>query len=385
MALLMSDESPQDVTIGLVTALPVEGAAMRLMLDSLAPPSTKGRITYHSGRLPSARREHPHHVVLTVLARDGTRHAAAVTSSLLSDFPSVECVLMIGIAGGVPSRVRLGDVVVARYGIIDYDHVFSADGDDHLRAAVDGISMDLRRADNELDADELLGNVSWTRVLADRASLIPPAFARPGDAAGEPTVHRGAIGSADRLVRDATKRDDLVRRHRIDAVEMEASGIAVGAALHNRSWFVVRGIADYADHTKDDTWRGYASLTAAAYARGLLSRCPPWGTASRLGPATTDDDLRTRIATALSRIEQLRDAEDRRVFLAALPPRLAAAVPHNSRAHLHLLNVVRTCEQTIGGGDALLRALRATVPADSIGREEVERLIKEHWTTTKSS
>lgn len=38
---------------------------------------------------------------------------------------------------------------------------------------------------------------------------------------------------------------------------------------------VIRGICDYADSHKNDRWQQYAALTAAAYAKQLLSEVSP--------------------------------------------------------------------------------------------------------------
>jgi nucleoside phosphorylase len=56
---------------------------------------------------------------------------------------------------------------------------------------------------------------------------------------------------------------------------MEGAGIGRSSFLNSKEWFVVRGISDYGDGHRDDAWRRYASLTAAAYARSLLAKCLP--------------------------------------------------------------------------------------------------------------
>jgi hypothetical protein len=38
---------------------------------------------------------------------------------------------------------------------------------------------------------------------------------------------------------------------------------------------IIRGICDYADSHKNKDWQGYAAMTAAAYAKDILSRIPP--------------------------------------------------------------------------------------------------------------
>lgn len=382
------------VTIGLVTALPIESAAMRLMVDDCRDHRVVGDSNrYQLATVPSTTAGSPHRVVLTVLPADGTRNAAAICADLLRSFPSIRVIVMVGIAGGVPEpihseiRIKVGDVVSATGGIVDYDHVRTVDGTSRLRRHVEGISTTLLRADNELQVKERSHTpFPWARWL--NRPGVTEAFAAPpngryGVGGSVPTVHRGVIGSADRIVRDAVLRDHLNQHFRILAVEMEASGVAVGAALHETSWFVVRGIADLADGSKDDAYHPYAALVAAIYTRALLAECHPMAPAPKgdLVPAarrSLDDrhDALLEISAALGAIDQLQNPDDRQAFLAALPRRVSGAIPYSARSAIHLQWVVRTCAETVGGLEMLLRALASTVPESSIGRQRVEALIE---------
>src|SRR5262245_3496885 len=242
------------IGIGLVAALAVESAAVQLMVDDVVREPVAGDPNlYRSGWLPSRDPRRPHRVVLAVQTRDGTRNAAALCANLARSFPDLRHVLLCGIAGGIPapntpdSHVRLGDVVSATEGIVDYDHVRTVDGHDYLRRPAEGLSKALLRADREIEARELAGSASWFDLLEAGRRPVPAEFARPPDGsdvllrngrrvphpgpprAGRPVVHRAAIGSADRLVRDARKRDQLATRFRVRAVEMEGSGVAVAS------------------------------------------------------------------------------------------------------------------------------------------------------------
>ncbi|MEP7125078.1 MAG: hypothetical protein ABJE95_29380 [Byssovorax sp.] len=119
------------VTVGIVTALPEERAAMREMLDQPVSWSIASR---GAGRMVDlgeiAARDGGKHVVALALADRGNNIAAARGALLLSHFPAIEAILMVGIAGGVPNpdrasdHVRRGDVVVSdRYGVIQYDFI----------------------------------------------------------------------------------------------------------------------------------------------------------------------------------------------------------------------------------------------------------------------
>jgi nucleoside phosphorylase len=83
-------------------------------------------------------------------------------------------------------------------------------------------------------------------------------------------VWYGPIGSGEKLIKNARKRNELRDKHNVIGLEMEAAGtmnfIPVG---------VVRGVCDYGDEHKNKEWQPYAAATAAAYAKAILHEIPP--------------------------------------------------------------------------------------------------------------
>ncbi|HET8657951.1 MAG TPA: hypothetical protein VFM55_03025 [Micromonosporaceae bacterium] len=339
-----------DVTIGIITALPVEGAAMTALITEPTVVRVDGDPNdYRVGYLASADVSTPHRVVLTTMPLDNTRNAAATCANLLRTFTGVRCVVVTGVAGGIPSldrperHVRLGDVVVAVDGIIDYGHLRLVDGAAELRRPVDGISVELLRAARELELRAYQDGVAQlSRWLAPADGHLGTTFARPsartdrlyidgkftrhperaisGHVEGVPKIHYGAIGCADVLLRDEHYRDELASKHRIMAVEMEGSGVAAGAMLHGVGWFMVRGVADYCDNLgKNQRWHPHASITAAAYVCALLESCRAFA-AGRTPPSDTMAALvsaaeRNRLFDLL---EQAPRMDLRKVWRAAL-------------------------------------------------------------------
>ncbi|KAI9931069.1 hypothetical protein MW887_010726 [Aspergillus wentii] len=84
-----------------------------------------------------------------------------------------------------------------------------------------------------------------------------------------PKVHYGTIGSADQVMKDALLRDKWAEKENILCFEMEAAGL-----MDSFPCLVIRGTCDYADSHKSKLWQPYAALTAAVYAKALLSVIP---------------------------------------------------------------------------------------------------------------
>jgi nucleoside phosphorylase len=305
-------------TIGLVTAIPEEFAAMRALLGASVEHHVTGDpATYVLGAVPSWDSGKHHHIALTLLGETATDAAADGCTHLLRSFPSVAAVLMVGIAAGIPNvahparHVRLGDIVVATHGIVDYGHVRSVADDLQPRRQFPRPSARFVRCADMLKADELGGLRPWeqwlgdgqptnlsgyrrppsrTDILRDREGnrLSHPHRTRSGHPIRMPKVHYGSIGSADISVRDAATRDQLASRHGFLAVEMEGAGIGRSSFLNGKEWFVVRGVSDYGDGHRDNSWRRYAALAAAAYVRSMLAKCLPLETPYQRGDAIVE-------------------------------------------------------------------------------------------------
>jgi len=80
-----------------------------------------------------------------------------------------------------------------------------------------------------------------------------------------PEVHYGVIVSGNELMKNVVERDRLGREFGAECIEMEAAGWIDFPCI------VIRGICDYADSHKNGIWQEYAAITAAAFAKELLS------------------------------------------------------------------------------------------------------------------
>ncbi|MFD0524460.1 effector-associated domain 2-containing protein [Paractinoplanes durhamensis] len=357
----------------------IEYAPVRKVLEGAHDQHMQGdQKLYCVGSVPSAAPDTPHQVVATQLTRDGTRDAAATVIGLVRSFPSVRTIMVSGIAAGIPDAgLGLGDIVSATEGVVDYSHLRVTGEGTELRRPLGDVSAAVLDADNRLAEHEIHGHRPWLTTLAtlERSNV---AFRRPSG--GETTtVHRGAIGSADILLRDAILRDGLAHRHRIIALEMEASGVATAARLCGREFFVVRAISDLADQKKDDRWHGHAAAASTAYLHALLGALmPEISTPTRAGGNRNVDGL-PRIVEALLGSRAVRDEHTRSQLIDLLPAYIRSGVPYSSTPRIHVISIVSTCSGYPSGREALLDSLCVLLGEDSPEFGALAAVIRQNW------
>ncbi|KAJ2972729.1 hypothetical protein NUW58_g9126 [Xylaria curta] len=309
-----------DYTVGWVCALHIEMAAAKSMLDDVHDnpgKSPNDSNTYILGSL------HHHNVVIACLPTDryGTNSAATVASNMRRTFPSIQIFLMVGIGGGVPGKVdiRLGDVVVST-GVLQYDlgktiqqgHFQSTatkrQPSTALMTAVSALRARhelepstipiiltqmrdryptmIQYVDCELLQDLLFNNAYDHAVLTqscddcDKSKLVD----RSPRNSKSPMIHYGIIASGNQVIKHAETRDQLAQQFDAICFEMEAAGL-----MDSLQCLVIRGICDYSDSHKSKQWQKYASATAAAYAKELLSVIPTIGAeATPIGKAVPE-------------------------------------------------------------------------------------------------
>jgi adenosylhomocysteine nucleosidase len=238
--------------VGILTILDEEmravTAALRTMHDYRERRLRHGPLAREAW-LP-ARGGQPVRVAAVQTLTRGTESAAVAYRELVEEYnPST--VLLVGIAGGVHPKVRVGDVVLS-------DEVISYDA---RREDPDGVH---RRGQAQAVAAEL------GHRLNDFGTATPAEQQAPG---GETfRIHRGPIGSGNAVVTDAGSE---IRRWLTDfhekvlAVETEAAGVA--QSFHEstqrdggpRGWLTVRGISDVADQHKGYDHHELAARRAA--------------------------------------------------------------------------------------------------------------------------
>jgi nucleoside phosphorylase len=299
-----------EYTVAWICALPLEMAAAKAMLDEthdrLAQPRSDNN-AYTLGRL------YGHDIVIACLPIGvyGVASAARALAEMLSTFPSLRFGLMVGVGGGVPGEadIRLGDVVVSKptehgSGVIPYDYgKILHGGRIQCTGFLDKPPPVLLTAISQLESDHLIRKQQIKQSIGDildKNKEIKDQFCRPQNdwlfcetylhennardcsacdlkqliprpprITDEPSVHYGLVGSGNQVIKDARARDRIAQELKILCFEMEAAGL-----MDQLPCLVIRGICDYCDSHKNKEWQGHAALTAAAYARLLLSVTP---------------------------------------------------------------------------------------------------------------
>lgn len=303
----------EDCKVGWITALPIEAAAAKAMLDTvharLPTPDDSNVYTFGHVNSEEGANNGGHNIVIAS-GRPGTVTTATVASNMRRTFPWLRIGLMVGIAGGVWSPdadVRLGDIVVGVHpkseaGVVQYDYgrqvqdkefvktgamnkapaillnAVAAVQADHLgleapeMAYVTYLGRDRARKFAVRPAQDRLFNATYIHQAGNCLDCDPRQLRdRPARTTDPniPRVHYGPIASGNRLIRDAVFAEEIRQKYGNLCFEMEAAGLDDFPSL------TVRGISDYCDTHKNDDWHKYAAVTAAAYARELLSVISP--------------------------------------------------------------------------------------------------------------
>lgn len=313
---------PKSYTVGWICSLYTEFIAAKSLLDEqherLTNVGKGNNNNYTLGKMAN------HNVVLAVLPdrEYGTTAATIVAATMLCMFPNIKIRLMVGIAGGAPSKnhdIRLGDVVVSlpsscdrRGGVLRYDYEKTIQNQalqitgslnqppSVLRSAASNLLADYTASGHKvketiesiiernpglrkryqrppLSSDILYqstfihpddNEMSCSELCGDDPSRIVKREPRDDDD-GDPAIHYGLIASANQAMNDTQIRDKLAEKKDVLCFEMEAAGL-----MNVFPCLVIRGICDYSDTHKNKQWQGYAAMTAAVYAKDLLLRVP---------------------------------------------------------------------------------------------------------------
>ena len=290
----------RDYTIGWVCALAKEQTAAQAMLDDEHPDLSKPRSDHNVYTLGSVCKKN---IVIACLpaGKTGNNSSTKVAAQMVSTFPSIKFCLMVGIGGGVPPTVRLGDVVVSKPGnrfggVVQWDFGKAEQGGKFQRTGSlsqppDELLTTLQKLESK-QAREGFKIPHYLMELGEKWPLLVPKYLKsdsledilfkstydhvdkPDDEDEENEededegsenicahcdrthtvrrrppnremkVHLGLIASGNQVIKNALERNKINKDLGGDVLcfEMEAAGLMNGFPC-----IVIRGICDYCD------------------------------------------------------------------------------------------------------------------------------------------
>jgi nucleoside phosphorylase len=199
--------------------------------------------------------------VVASLGNPGNVNASAITTLLLSEL-NPKKVLMMGIAGGRRKKLSLGEVILSERVVYYEGAAAQAGGTLALRPEMQRPGLSTQQ-----DLNAYFATASLPDRLQERAEKLGfaiPAESTAGDVAVRLMVSPATIASGELLVRDPEVFAGFQGIHEKALVaEMEAYGVFDACEKQNVPVLVVRGISDYGDTTKDNTFHKVASEAAA--------------------------------------------------------------------------------------------------------------------------
>lgn len=262
--------APTDVLV--LTALPVELSAARIAFGiHEETPAAKTDIGQNHWRVQLQTIKG--NVATCTIATFGTAgnvDAAVTTATLLMEF-NPKLVIMIGIAAGMREKTALGDVVIA-------DRVVAYEGAALLTGGQIEVRPEMYRPDFSVQQDisnYLASTKSVTERLGRarvRQGLEFPATSSAGDVSKGVMPKTATIASGEKLLRDPEKfRQQRELHGKVEVAEMEAVGIFAACTQHKVPSLVIRGISDFGDEKKDNSFHDLASRAAAIVAADLVA------------------------------------------------------------------------------------------------------------------
>jgi nucleoside phosphorylase len=244
---------PRAVDTLIITALAEEGVAAVRALGNCTVRSSHG-IDLHEGSV------HGRTVLVVALGAMGNASSAQAVQKAIADWRPAR-LMIVGITGGARDAddVRLGDVLIADQ-IVGYEHAKLQPKGSQPRYETYRAAHDLLEIAKSVRPEEWTPRIVVPRPDGDSGRVLPRA-------------HIGPVFSGEKVIADSS----TMRRLRTAwplalGVEMEGLGVAVASYRGGPGFLLVKAVSDFADPTKDNSWRAYAAEAAARFAVAVLAR-----------------------------------------------------------------------------------------------------------------
>ncbi|WP_408598369.1 purine phosphorylase [Pseudomonas sp. PLMAX] len=255
-------EAARSPDLLVITAIAIELAAAKKVFG--VGEDVPARFTAHGVHYWSVtiqRADGPLSCVIASLGNAGNVNATSITTLLLSELKPKK-VLMMGIAAGRRKKLSLGEVILS-------ERVVYYEGAAALAGGTLAARPEMPRPglSTQQDLNAYFATASLSDRLQQRASELGfamPTESKAGEVAAHLKVSPATIASGELLIRDPKLFESFQELHdKAVVAEMEAYGVFDACEKQCVPVLVVRGISDYGDKSKDNTFHKVASEAAA--------------------------------------------------------------------------------------------------------------------------
>ena len=245
--------------IGIMAAMHEELNRIVALLDNVSKDSV-GQKRVYKGTLNQQN-------VVVVFSGWG-KVAAATTSTMLIERYAITQLIFTGVAGGIPSHLKIGDIVI---GSSFVQHDMDCAGvlgikrfEIPLLSLTEIPSSLLMQNAAELAALQYLSDdIGCDVVKAELAQLNIT----------KPVVHKGLIASGDQFISSAEKQQELLNElPGLLAVEMEGAAVAQVAHEYDLPFIVIRIISDKANDDSMIDFPRFIEQVASHFTAGIIKR-----------------------------------------------------------------------------------------------------------------
>ena len=215
--------------IGIIGAMDIEINALLSMMEDIDEQVISG-ICFHSGKIHGV-------CVVAAVAGVGKVNAAVCAQTMILKY-APDCLINVGVAGGLAKGLRVGDIVVAG-SVVEHDMDTSPLGDEK------GYITGLDRV--YMECDERISGI-----------MYECAKKNPGI-----NVIKGIIASGDQFIASDEARSRIINEFNAAAAEMEGASVGHVCAMNNVPFAVLRAMSDTADNDAPVSFPEFAKRAAA--------------------------------------------------------------------------------------------------------------------------
>lgn len=270
------------IDVGIITIIPSEIEAL-LQIFGIEKKSiihTNGPYDYIKTKIFSEQAQRELSVVITYFNKEsGNIESSICTTCFLRDwYPKLMC--LVGIAAGIRGKVKIGDVIIPSK---VHDRTIKVYKEKQLLPRsvsysrtdlVDGM-LKLNMLSNEKFLNECNKNLGKELKLAMQNAKKLELLEK--DLNKKLLIHDGSILSDNILIRDGTFFDSIISEtdEKCRGGDMEAAGFVRACRVENNNfpWLIVRGVSDFGDHAKSDSFQLLAAKSACTALKAYLDKC----------------------------------------------------------------------------------------------------------------